>query len=590
MSRLGDGVFARSFLHGSFWKYILLLGCVSLLSSIIVNDVHAKKQVRHSTMSPEELGGYYRDLRSGRHPVLTESSSDSILSNKCGFWVAAQLLDQWKNLTAIQRLEIQTLIRQHSSQYDKVIGHFHIFYDTTGPNTPALFDGTGTQIGDALAYVDSVGAIFNHVWDVEIGILGFNQPPFESGQSYYNISISDLGNGNYGGTNPVDLISGTQTPQRYSSNIDIDNDFIGSSYTTKGIQALRVTAAHEFHHAIQFGYGWWGDNERYAYELTSTWMEDVVYTDVNDYYQYLPDYFVGFHDGLSFNSGYYGGYERCILAHFLAKRYGIDIMKDVWTAMRTQPFLESLDAVLVGKGSSLQAAFGEFTYWNYFTADRADTVKYYPEGNHYPRFQPLQQKSFQNTTDTIGGDVYSLSSSMYEFDLPSDTITSMIANVEVDSAEQRDLTTRRVDVMLSTDVPLPPYQEFTNYGLIAKVIVADTSLWRSFFSQGVRHDTVINPPRFVVSSNASPNPFRLMGSQQLLLPIQDVTARTAEVYFYSSSLNLAYSKPLPVSIAGPNRVIVVPSSELKSNLSSGIYFVIAKTKNSEYRWKVAVIR
>jgi hypothetical protein len=42
--------------------------------------------------------------------------------------------------------------------------------------------------------------------------------------------------------------------------------------------------------------------------------------------------------------------------------------------------------------------------------------------------------------------------------------------------------------------------------------------------------------------------------------------------------------------AGPNWVITVPSSELKSNLSSGIYFVIAKTKNNEYRWKVAVIR
>jgi hypothetical protein len=179
---------------------------------------------------------------------------------------------------------------------------------------------------------------------------------------------------------------------------------------------------------------------------------------------------------------------------------------------------------------------------------------------------------------------------MYEFDLPSDTITSMIANVEVHAAEQRDDTTRRVDVTLSSDIPLPPYQEFSNYGLVAKVIVADTSLWHSFFSQGVLHDTVINPPRFVVSSDASPNPFRLMSSQQLLLPIQDVAARTAEVYFYSSSLNLAYSKPLPVSIAGPNRVIVVPSSELKSNLSSGIYFVIAKTKNSEYRWKVAVIR
>jgi len=81
-----------------------------------------------------------------------------------------------------------------------------------------------------------------------------------------------------------------------------------------------------------------------------------------------------------------------------------------------------------------------------------------------------------------------------------------------------------------------------------------------------------------------------MDSQQLLLPIQDNVARTAEVYFYTSSLTLVYSKHLPVSIAGPNRVVIVPGHELQSYLSSGIYFIVAKTQNGEYKWKVAVIR
>jgi len=312
----------------------------------------------HQELSTDQLLQYYRSLKD---PSQRRVLSNELHEGKCGLWITAQLLDRWKSLTDLQRQEIHALIRQTSFQNDTVIGHFHIYYDTNGPNAPMLFDGTGTQIGGTLAFVDSVGAIFNHVWDVEIGTLGFSQPPFESGQSHYNISISDRGNGDYGITNPVDLISGTQTPERYSSNIDIDNDFIGSFYTTKGIQALRVTAAHEFHHAIQYGYGWWGNNESYAYELTSTWIEDVVYTDVNDYYQYLPDYFVGFHDGLSFNSGNYHGYERCIWAHFLAKRYGIDIMKDIWTAMRTQPFLESSSVELAVRGSNLASAFAEFT-------------------------------------------------------------------------------------------------------------------------------------------------------------------------------------------------------------------------------------
>ena len=93
-------------------------------------------------------------------------------------------------------------------------------------------------------------------------------------------------------------------------------------------------------------YGFWED-DIFAHELTSTWMEDVVYTDVNDYYQYFTDYFgdsnrsSGFWQGLSFNSNFTNGYERCVFAHCIAKIYGVDIMRDIWTEMRTQPFLES---------------------------------------------------------------------------------------------------------------------------------------------------------------------------------------------------------------------------------------------------------
>ena len=555
-----------------------------MLSSMIAIDVYAKKQARLSPMSPDELVSYYRDLRSGHHPILTESSSDSALSHKCGLWVTAQLLDQWKNLTAQQRQEIQALIRQTSLQKDTIIEHFHIFYDTSGLNTPALFDGTGAQIGDALAYVDSVGAIFNHVWDVEIRILGFSQPPFEIGQSHYNIYISNLGNGNYGGTNPVDLISGTQ-PERYSSNIDINNDFIGSSFFTKGIQALRVTAAHEFHHAIQFGYGWWGSDERYAYELTSTWMEDVVYTDVNDYYQYLPDYFVGFHVGLSFNSDNYGGYERCIWAHYLAKRFSPSIMRDVWTRMSTQPFLESTDAALVNIGSNLPTAFSEFTYWNYYTADRADTVKYYPKGNHYPRFQPLQKIVYNNGDVTVGGDVSPLSSSMYEFDLSSpDTLTAMIANVDVNGAEIGQTLTRRVDITLFSQNYPPPFHQFEN-GLKARIAVADTSRWHDFFSQSSTVEYVIKR-----LSNLAPNPFHINTDQQLFLPVNEDEIGLAQVFFYSSSLSLVYTAEVNITYQNKSMVIAVSGTGLTSKLSSGVFFIVAKTKKKDYQWKVSVIR
>ncbi|MGA3287573.1 MAG: MXAN_6640 family putative metalloprotease [Bacteroidota bacterium] len=574
-----------------YYRFVVLL-LLSVSISAIAQELHQSTRLK-----TEQLLQYYRALKDSSHKVLM---TDEMHGGKCGLGINAAIHSQWNNFTGLQKIELKKLLAVASFQKDRVIGKFHIYYDITGPNEPALLDASNQRISNtAEAYIDSVGKIFNDVYHVEIDTLGYVAPPFESGETHYRILVSDMSNysyGTYGSTNwdeSLPPLNSDGYAPRYPCFVELHNDF--SAFYTKGINALKVTAAHEFHHVIQVGSYGYRSNDLFAHELTSTWMEDVVYTNVNDYYQYLPNYFNLFSVGLSFNyyrsfDFRYDGYERCIWAHYLAKRFSLSIMRDVWTRMRTQTFLESTDATLVNIGSNLQTAFAEFTYWNYFTANRADTMKYYSEGNHYPRFEPLQQRSFQNTTDSIGGDVYPLSSSMYEFDLPSDTITSMISNVEVGAAEQRDLTTRRVDVTLSADVPLPPYQEFTNYGLIAKVIVADTSLWRSFFSQGVRHDTVINPPRFVVSSDASPNPFRLMGSQQLLLPIQDVAARTAEVYFYSSSLNLAYSGQLPVSIKGLNRVIVVLASEVKSKLSSGIYFVIAKTVNNEYKWKVAVIR
>lgn len=557
----------------------------------------ASAQVVYSTrqLSADQLLQYFRSLKD---PSQQGVYSNELHEGKCGLGIRAQVHSQWNAFSALQKIELKQQMVLSSMQKERVIGRFKILYDTSGtPNVPALLDVNNQPLSNtAEAYVDSVGAIFNYVYSVEVDGLGYSAPPHEQGESYYRIYIQDQGIYGYGLTDwdpEAPNLNPSGNPPRYACFVQVDNDF--KDQDTKGINALKVTAAHEFHHVIQIGSYGYRSNDLYAHELTSTWMEDVVYTDVNDYYFYLKWYFgdeqrdSGFWQGWAFNNSSYGGYERCIWAHYLAKRFSQSIMRDVWTRMRTQPFLESTDAALDSIGSNLQTAFSEFTYWNYFTADRADTVKYYPEGNHYPRFQPLQKIAYAHEDTTIGGDVFPLSSSMYEFDLPSDTIMSMVANVEVSAVEQGDGTVRNVGVTLSSKVPLVPYQEFSN-GLTAKVIVADTSLWRSFFSQGVRRDTVINPPLFVVSSDASPNPFRLMNSQQLLLPIQDVDASTVEWYFYSSSLSLAYSGQLPVSIKGLNRVIVVSASEVKSNLSSGIYFIIAKTKNNEYRWKVAVIR
>lgn len=250
--------------------------------------------------------------------------------------------------------------------------------------------------------------------------------------------------------------------------------------------------------------------------------------------------------------------------------------------MRTQPFLQSTDAVLQAKGSSLQAEFARFTFWNYFTDGRADTAQYYPEGDHYPRFQPYRTVPFAGGTATELGEVQPLSTSMYEFDLAIDTITAIVANVDVNAAENRDAATRSVVVTLTSKGAIsPPYQQLAN-GLRIGVSVTPP-LWRSFFVDTASEISI-------AQSDASPNPFRLAGAVPLWLPIQDVFAGSAEVFFLSSSLHLVYSARYAIRTELGSRVIEISAGDLRSRLSSGIYFIVAKTARQEFQWKVAVIR
>jgi len=85
-----------------------------------------------------------------------------------------------------------------------------------------------------------------------------------------------------------------------------DNDYAPSEFGTTNtpIQNLKVTAAHEFFHAVQFAYDYYEDH--WFMEATATWAEDELFDGVDDNVQYLPfgplgrpavplDKFVGLH-------------------------------------------------------------------------------------------------------------------------------------------------------------------------------------------------------------------------------------------------------------------------------------------------------
>ena len=66
----------------------------------------------------------------------------------------------------------------------------------------------------------------------------------------------------------------------------LDNDYAANEFTTgTPMQNMRVTAAHEYFHAVQFGYDAFEDG--WFMEATATWAEDELFDDIDDNLQYL---------------------------------------------------------------------------------------------------------------------------------------------------------------------------------------------------------------------------------------------------------------------------------------------------------------
>lgn len=161
-----------------------------------------------------------------------------------------------------------------------------VHWTSVGRNAPPLVDSNDNGIPDQ---VDNTKRVFSHVWQAEVTHMGFRAPLPDTPGSYNNqdprfdVYLSDLGAGFYGYTMPDAKLFHVRQP----AYIVVDNDFSPLQFPQHTpLQNLQVTAAHEFNHAIQYAYD--ATEDAWIMESTSTWVEDQVYTKINDNRQYLP--------------------------------------------------------------------------------------------------------------------------------------------------------------------------------------------------------------------------------------------------------------------------------------------------------------
>jgi len=172
-----------------------------------------------------------------------------------------------------------------------------VHFTRTGSDAVPSPDANGNGLED---YVEETLRALDSAYNVEVTLLGFAPPPPDldsGGSDALDIYLRDLSKeretGVYGVTRLETISPNPDRWDTYTTFIEIDNDFSPTDRNrydslvykqTSGLEALRVTCAHELHHTIQCGtYGFTGV-EFMVYELTSTWMEQRVYPDVLDWH------------------------------------------------------------------------------------------------------------------------------------------------------------------------------------------------------------------------------------------------------------------------------------------------------------------
>lgn len=339
----------------------------------------------------DRLVEFMMNIRSGK--TIKPVADDTTVTFKCGTPFIISLLE---NRGKIDAAILEQLIVRPTRQKRLGTEHFVLHYDTAGTNAvyhPLEDINPANGVPD---YIDSAALVFEYVWSYEVDTLGFPSPPADTGggDTRYDIYFTHLGSSIYGQTWREDAIDS----RRYRSFIEMENDYQENSvYRNRPLDALKVTAAHEFFHAIHYnldafeyhqGKAWW-------YEVSSVWMEDVVYDYVNDYLYYLPFYYDRPWLGLgTYSTDPYDPartlhpYASCVWARFLHERYDRDIMRRIWQICANvggYNLLPATDEALGEYGSDFRSAFREFAAWNYFTAGRADTINKYSEANLWPR-------------------------------------------------------------------------------------------------------------------------------------------------------------------------------------------------------------
>ena len=251
-------------------------------------------------------------------------------------------------------------------------------YKTPGEHFWVHYDTSGYHAVDSVGFAIKIGEYLERSWEAYIDTMGYLPPPSDGsagGDSLYDVYLRSMGY--YGLTYPG--VDGPAPWEDYSSYIEINKNFDGA-YPNDDPEgpvagAMKVTCAHEFHHAVQFGLR--GTNAAWIAEMTSISMEERLYPQVNDYI-WLVDYLMSDpHLPINWNAGYHM-YGLGLYAQYWNMVHTDDFLYTYWDTLRYIREMDALYTTCSAYGTTLLDDFGTFAAYALLTGSR--DCGFFPDG------------------------------------------------------------------------------------------------------------------------------------------------------------------------------------------------------------------
>lgn len=259
-------------------------------------------------------------------------------------------------------------------------------------------------------WVETTAGVLEDVWQGEVVEHGYRPPKSDLTSTSHgpdgrlDVYLADVGDDGLFGyctTDDPDLLDGIYPPYDGSAYCVLDNDFSVAQFGTRssGLVGLRVTAAHEFFHAIQFSFD--ALEDLWFMESTAMWMEDEVFDNVNNNRLYLRTSSMVQGDvPIDYGRGFFI-YGNWIFIRFLTEYFGSraagdpSVVRDAWEladgslAGPDYYSMQALAQVARERRSDLSWAFADFGAFN------LAPKRFYDEGSAYRT--PRSDKSFGMT-------------------------------------------------------------------------------------------------------------------------------------------------------------------------------------------------